>query len=88
MLGAAKEALLAVQNNAQAADQHSQELMGLYGWAGVTPGGPGGGSTTKVEIFQDCRSYDGSASKFKEWWMKINTWLVLCVAYKRLQGCF
>ena len=29
----------------------------------------------KVEIFQDPRLYDGSASKFEEWWTKINAWL-------------
>ena len=48
--------------------------MGLYGWAGVSGGG-GGGTGSKVEIFQDPGSYDGSASKFKEWWTKLNTWL-------------
>ena len=74
MLGAAKEALTAAQNDAQAADQRSQELMGLYGWAGVSRGSRGSGGT-KVEIFQDPGSYDGLASKFEEWWMKINTWL-------------
>ena len=74
MLGAAKEALSAAQNDAQAADQWSRELMGLYGWAGVS-GGSGGSGGTKVEIFQDPRSYDSLASKFEEWWTKINTWL-------------
>ena len=48
--------------------------MGLYSWAGVSR--EGGGSTgSKVEIFQDPGSYDGSASKFEEWWTKLNTWL-------------
>ena len=48
--------------------------MGLYGWARVS--GVSRGSTgSKVEIFQDPRSYDGSASKFEEWWTKLNTWL-------------
>ena len=75
MLGKAKEALAAAQSDAQAADQQSQELMGLYGWAGVSAGGSIGGSTSKVEIFQDPGSYDSSASKFKEWWTKLNTWL-------------
>ena len=28
-----------------------------------------------MEIFQDPGSYDGSASKFEEWWTKMNTWL-------------
>ena len=28
-----------------------------------------------MEIFQDPRSYDSSASKFKEWWTKLNAWL-------------
>ena len=28
-----------------------------------------------VEIFQDPGSYDGSASKFEEWWTKLNAWL-------------
>ena len=74
MLGAAKEALMAAQNNAQAADQRSRELMGLYGWAGVS-GGTRGTRGTKVEIFQDPGTYDSSASKFEEWWMKMNTWL-------------
>ena len=74
MLGAAKEALMAAQNDAQAADQWSRELMGLYSWAGVSRGG-GGGTGSKVEIFQDPGSYDGSASKFEEWWMKLNAWL-------------
>ena len=44
MLGEAKEALAAAQSDAQAVDQRSRELMGLYGWAGVSGGG-GGGST-------------------------------------------
>ena len=48
--------------------------MGLYGWAGVSRGG-GGGTGSKVEIFQDPGSYDGSASKFEEWWTKLNAWL-------------
>ena len=74
MLGEAKEALAAAQSDAQAADQRSRELMGLYGWAGVG-GGSAGGSTSKVEIFQDPGSYDGSASKFEEWWTKLNAWL-------------
>ena len=74
MLGAAKEALTAAQNDAQVVDQQSRELMGLYGWAGVSGGSRGSGGT-KVEIFQDPGSYDGLASKFEEWWMKINTWL-------------
>ena len=74
MLGAVKEALEVAQNNAQAVDQWSQELMSLYGWARVS-GGSGTGRGTKVEIFQDPRSYNGSASKFEEWWMKINAWL-------------
>ena len=73
MLGAAKEALVAAQTDAQAADQRSRELMGLYGWAGMSGGG--GSTRSKVEIFQDPRSYDGSASKFEEWWTKLNTWL-------------
>ena len=34
-----------------------------------------GGSNTKVEIFQDPRSYDSLDSKFKEWWTKMNAWL-------------
>ena len=75
MLGEAKEALAAAQSDAQAADQWSQELMGLYSWAGVSGGSAGGGSGAKVEIFQDPGSYDGSASKFEEWWMKLNAWL-------------
>ena len=74
MLGEAKEALAAAQSNAQAADQRSRELMGLYGWAGVSRGSTGG-STSKVEIFQDPGSYDSSASKFEEWWTKLNAWL-------------
>ena len=74
MLGAAKEALTAAQNDAQAADQRSRELMGLYGWAGVS-GRSGGSTGSKVEIFQDPGSYDGSASKFEEWWTKLNAWL-------------
>ena len=74
MLGEAKEALAAAQSDAQAADQWSRELMGLYGWAGVS-GGSTGGSTSKVEIFQDPGSYNGSASKFEEWWTKLNAWL-------------
>ena len=75
-LAATHEALQAIQTNTQATDQCSQELMGLYGWAraGARPGSIGG-SNTKVEIFQDPRSYDGSAGKFKEWWTKMNVWL-------------
>ena len=74
MLGEAKGALAATQSNAQAADQRSRELMGLYSWARVSGGG-GGGTGSKVEIFQDPGSYDGSASKFEEWWTKLNAWL-------------
>ena len=74
MLGEAKEALAAAQSNAQAADQWSQELMGLYSWARVSEGG-GGSTGSKVEIFQDPGSYDSSASKFEEWWTKLNAWL-------------
>ena len=71
MLDEAKATLMAACANAQAADQCSRELMGLYGW-----GGAGGGSgPSKVEIFQDPRSYDSSASKFEEWWTKMNAWL-------------
>ena len=73
MLTQAREALKEAKDDAQAADQRSRELMGLYGWAGITPGGSGRG--TKVEIFQDPGSYDGLASKFEEWWMKMNAWL-------------
>ena len=74
MLGEAKEALAVAQSDAQAADQRSRELMGLYSWTGVS-GGSTGGSSSKVEIFQDPGSYDSSASKFEEWWTKLNTWL-------------
>ena len=73
MLTQAREALKEAKDDAQAADQRSRELMGLYGWAGITPGASGRGA--KVEIFQDPRSYNGSASKFKEWWTKMNAWL-------------
>ena len=73
MLTQAHEALKEAKDDAQAADQRSRELMGLYGWAGITLGSGGGG--TKVEIFQDPGSYDSSASKFEEWWTKINAWL-------------
>ena len=73
MLTEAHEALKGAQDDAQAADQRSQELMGLYGWAGIAPGASRGG--TKIEIFQDPRSYDGLASKFEEWWTKMNAWL-------------
>ena len=73
MLTQAREALKEAKDDAQAADQRSHEPMGLYGWAGITPGTGGGG--TKVEIFQDPGSYDGSASKFEEWWTKMNAWL-------------
>ena len=67
----AKVALNAARADAQAADQHSKELMGLYSW-----GGTGGGSSpSKVEIFQDPGSYDRTPSKFEEWWTKINAWL-------------
>ena len=74
MLMQAREALKEAKDDAQAADQRSRELMGLYGWAGITPGSTGSGGT-KVEIFQDPRSYDSSASKFEEWWTKMNAWL-------------
>ena len=69
MLNEAKAAC----TDAQAADQRPHELMGLYSWAGTGSGGMGGPS--KVEIFQDPGSYDSSASKFKEWWTKMNAWL-------------
>ena len=71
MLEEAKAALTATRANAQAADQRSKELMGLYGWGGAG----GGGGPSKVEIFQDPSSYDGTPSKFEEWWTKINAWL-------------
>ena len=32
-------------------------------------------STSKVEIFTDPGMYDGSKSKFEDWWMKIQAWL-------------
>ena len=48
--------------------------MGLYSWAGISRGSAGG-SGSKVEIFQDPGSYDGLASKFEEWWTKLNAWL-------------
>ena len=64
MLGEAKEALAAAQNDAQAADQRSRELMGLYGWAGGTGGTAGGGSSSKVEIFQDPGCYSSFSSLF------------------------
>ena len=75
MLGEAKEALAVAQSDAQAVDQRSRELMGLYGWAGVSGGSAGGSSRSKVEIFQDPGSYDSLASKFEEWWTKLNAWL-------------
>ena len=65
MLNEAKAALTAAHADAQAADQRSCELTGLYGWAGTGSGGTGGPS--KVEIFQDPGSYDSLASKFEEW---------------------
>ena len=71
MLEEAKATLMAAHADAQAADQHSKELMGLYGWAGAG----GGDGPSKVEIFQDPGSYNGMPSKFEEWWMKINTWM-------------
>ena len=73
MLTQVCKALKEAKDDAQAADQRSHELMGLYSWAGITPGAGGGG--TKVEIFQDPGSYDGLASKFEEWWTKMNAWL-------------
>ena len=73
MLNKAKAALTAAHADTQAADQHSHELLGLYRWASTGGGGTGGPS--KVEIFQDPGSYDGLASKFAEWWTKMNTWL-------------
>ena len=72
MLGEAHKALKGAQEDAQAADQRSCELMGLYGWAGTATSSSRG---TKVEIFQDPRSYDSLASKFEEWWTKMNAWL-------------
>ena len=71
MLDEAKATLTATWADAQAADQRSKELMGLYGLAGT--GGSSG--TSKVEIFQDPGSYDRTPSKFEEWWMKMNAWL-------------
>ena len=73
MLTEACEALKGAQDDAQAANQRSRELMGLYRWAGISTGTSRGGA--KVEIFQDPGSYDGSASKFEEWWTKMNAWL-------------
>ena len=71
MLDEAQAALNAARTNAQAADQCSKELMGLYGWAGT---GSGGGPS-KVEIFQDPGSYNGLPTIFKKWWTKINAWM-------------
>ena len=71
MLEEVKAALTAAHTDAQAADQCSCELMGLYSWGGAR----GSGSPLKVEVFQDPGSYNGSASSFEEWWMKMNTWL-------------
>ena len=71
MLEEAKATLNTAHTNAQAADQHSKELMGLYSWASAG----GGGSPSKVEIFQDPGLYDSSPSKFEEWWSKMNAWL-------------
>ena len=71
MLDEAKAALTVARANAQATDEYSKELMGLYGWAGAG----GGGSVSKVEIFQDPGLYDRTPSKFEEWWMQMNAWL-------------
>ena len=49
--------------------------MGLYRWAGAGARLANAGSNAKVEIFQDPGSYDGLASKFEEWWTKMNAWL-------------
>ena len=73
MLAATHKTLQEAQTNAQTADHRSHELMGLYGWAMGGTGMAGvGGSNAKVEIFQDPGTYDGSASKFEEWWTKMN----------------
>ena len=31
----------------------------------------------KVEIFNDPREYNGSKAKFKEWWAKMQAWLMV-----------
>ena len=72
MLNKVKATLMAACADAQAADQHLRELMGLYSWGGA---GRGTSGPSKVEIFQDPRSYNGLASKFEEWWTKVNAWL-------------
>ena len=75
----ANTALNDVQQNAQEADQHTREIMGLIGqqWASLTPSHSetSGGSSGKIEIFSDPGPYDSSKAKFEEWWMKACAWM-------------
>ena len=74
VLQRANTTLTDAQQNAQEADQHTREIMGLIGqqWATLAPSHSetGGGSSSKIEIFSDPGPYDGSKAKFEEWWMK------------------
>ena len=56
MLTEAREALKGAQDDAQAADQRSRELMGLYGWAGISPGTSRGGTKVDVTVLFPHRS--------------------------------
>ena len=74
--------LLEAQEWAQEADQHMHKIMDLVGqqWTGSFRGARGtsmgpAGPSSKVEIFTDPGTYNGSKTKFKDWWTKMKTWL-------------
>lgn len=59
-----------IANNMQASDQRTKELIGLIKWAGDRNGGEGSSSglaSSKVKIFTDPGTYNGSSGKFKDW---------------------
>lgn len=74
--------LVKAQEQVQEVDQRTQEIMDLVGqqWTGSVsrnrgPSSRSADSTSKVEIFMDPRTYDGSKLKFEDWWTKMQAWL-------------
>jgi hypothetical protein len=80
-LNRANQLLQLAHDKAAEADQRTREVMGLVGaqWAGIAhPAAADAGipmGSSKVEIFSDPGSYDGSKAKFEEWWTKAQAWI-------------
>ena len=51
-----------------------QQWAGSFGRVRGTPTSSAR-SSSKVEIFTDSSTYDGSKAKFEDWWTKIKAWL-------------